>query len=57
VVLRSLLLPPTTVLARPGLCDVGGGAGCSLADALVLRRALLLPPTAQITQACDPATP
>lgn len=48
----------TIELARPELCGVGGGvAECTLADALILRRALLQPPTATIGQVCAPATP
>jgi len=49
---RSLLVPPTAVLARPELCDVGGSLGCSLADAVIARRALLRPPTASLTPQC-----
>jgi len=59
---RALLQPPSATMARPELCDVGGGTGpggtrCTLADGVILRRALLSPPSATIAQACaGPAT-
>lgn len=57
---RALLQPPTAALARPELCDVGGGLGpggarCTLADGVILRRALLNPASATIAPVC--ATP
>jgi hypothetical protein len=54
-VTRSLLVPPTSVLSQPALCDVGGSAGCSTADAVIVTRAVLVPPTATIQQKCAPA--
>jgi len=54
-VTRSLLVPPTSVLTQPALCDVGGSAGCSTADAVIVTRAMLVPPTAAIQQKCAPA--
>lgn len=46
--MRSQLQPPTATLALPELCDVNGDAKCSLADAVIVRCALLTPPTAAI---------
>jgi hypothetical protein len=48
IVMRSQLQPPTATLALPELCDVNGDAKCSLADAVIVRCALLTPPTAAI---------
>jgi hypothetical protein len=55
-ILRSKLVPPTALLARPERCDVGGPSGCSLVDATVVRRALLAPPTATIVNQCVPSS-
>jgi len=54
---RSLLIPPTAVLAQPDHCVVGGGGTCTAIDAVIVDRALLAPPTATIHQACPPALP
>ncbi len=54
---RALLVPPTSSLVRPDLCDVGASTGCSVADSVILRRALLVPPTASVQQVCAPALP
>jgi len=48
-------VPQTATLAQPQLCRVGGSAGCTTADAATVTRALLVPATAQIAQACAPA--
>jgi len=53
-ILRASLLPPTSILPRPELCDVGGSVGCSVSDAAIVSRALLVPPKAQIQAACSP---
>jgi hypothetical protein len=50
-------VPPTATPAFPDRCDVGGSGGCTLVDVVVIRRAMLLPPTAAITQQCTPAVP
>lgn len=57
VIQRSLLVPPTAVMAHPSHCDVGGSPGCSLADAVTIRRALLAPAAATVQQVCAPAVP
>lgn len=57
LIARSLLTPPTAVLANPPLCDVGGAAGCTLSDAVIVRGALLVPPTTSIAPVCAPARP
>ncbi len=57
LITRSLLVPPTAVLARPELCSVVGNASCTQADAVVTTRALLTPPTAAIAQVCQAAQP
>jgi hypothetical protein len=54
---RSLLQPPTAILAKPELCDVGGTPGCTLADSVILLRAQLRPPTAFVQQSCAPGRP
>jgi hypothetical protein len=59
---RSLLTPPTALRTRPELCNVGGSPNpatqdCTIADVVILRRALLDPPTATIQQVCEPARP
>jgi len=54
---RSLLIPPTAVLAQPELCVVGGSSTCTAIDAVIIKRALLTPPTATIHQVCTPALP
>ncbi|TMA23042.1 MAG: hypothetical protein E6J87_25655 [Deltaproteobacteria bacterium] len=55
LITRSLLVPPTATLARPGLCNVGGSVACSTADAVIVTRALLVPPTATVQQVCPAA--
>jgi len=55
LVTRSLLVPPTAVLAEPQQCNVGGSAACTTADAVIITRALLVPPTAAVQQVCAPA--
>ena len=54
---RALLVPPTAVLAKPELCNVGGSTACSTADAVIVARALLVPPSAAVQQLCNPAVP
>jgi hypothetical protein len=58
IILRSLLQPPTAVIAFPDKCDVGPSAGaCNTADATIIRRALLVPPTLTVQQVCAAALP
>lgn len=52
ILLRALAAPPTAVMARPDLCDTGGGPGCSVADAAILLRSLLVPPRATVSRRC-----
>ena len=55
LITRSLLVPPTAVLAQPQLCNVGGTSACTTADAVIVTRGLLVPPTASVLQACSAA--
>jgi hypothetical protein len=52
---RALASPPMGTMTRPDRCDVGGSAGCTNSDSIILGRALLTVPTATIRQKCDPA--
>jgi hypothetical protein len=48
IILGALLVPPTAVMNRPDLCDVGDSIGCSRADGVIVLRASLMPPTATV---------
>lgn len=55
--LDEQLQPPAAVPAKAERCDVGGGTGptgstCTLADAVIVRRALLSPAAATIQPVC-----
>jgi hypothetical protein len=52
-IMGSLLVPPSAVMSRPDLCDVGGSVGCSTSDAVIVKRAQLTPATATVAQVCE----
>jgi glucose/arabinose dehydrogenase len=57
IILGALLVPPSAVMNRPDLCDVGDSIGCSSADGVIVTRSQVWPYLVKVQQQCEPANP